>query len=280
MMLPDGYERIQIGSADMIVCSEYRDCLLAQGIAQPDLLLKAGLGDQRRGRGRIGVLPIDGRPGERMIIRQCLRGGLVRFVNRDRYLAGQRPFEELLVSVRAAAAGIPTAQVLAVVVLRSRSGWCRGYLIVRELDGCADLPAYLAVLHRQNPAGFFEAKRRLLRALALLIKKMHEQGICHGDLNMKNILVDARQPDRLFVIDWDKSRMLPRLSPAARRANTLRMCRSIVKLGRLGVPVTPHDAAYLLQACSENDRYLRRDLMRLRFSISFRRLFWKSAAGR
>ena len=277
MQIPEGYERVRSGAADILVRSDYRDRLLAQGIARPDLLLQAGLtgNDRRRGRGRIGVVPLAGEPGTRMIIRQCLRGGLVRWVNRDRYLSGSRPFEELRVNAQAAAAGIPTARVLAAVALRTRSGLCRSYLIVQELDGCADLPAYLSAARQRDPAGFFETKRRLLRVLALLIRRMHDQGIHHGDLNMKIILVDTRHPDRLFLIDWDKSRVVSRLSAAARRANTLRLCRSIVKQGRLGVPVGARDAAYFLRAYSDNPRQVRRDLVRLRFSTGLRALFWK-----
>ncbi len=281
MIIPDAYEALQQGPAFIIIRKEYRDCLLEQGIARPDELLRSGqaAAGERSGRGRIGIVPITGRPGEQMIIRQYLRGGLVRFFNRDLYWHDRRPSEELLLTEQAAAAGIPTAQVLAAVCVPCAGPFCRGYLIVRELAACCDLAHYLQRLSRQDRAGFFQEKRRVIKRVAALVSQMHDRGFFHADLNMKNILVDTAAPERLYIIDWDKSCHRERLSAARRRANVLRLCRSMIKLGRTGIPVGERDAALLLQACGRSTKSLRKDLLRLRLTVGLRGVFWKRSSG-
>ena len=278
MKIPQRYELVRRGTTLIVVSTEYRDVLLEQGIDRPDTLLRqAVFFDELAGRGKVGVLPIMGRPFERMIVRQCLRGGVIRFVNRDRYLGNQRPFEELWISELAASAGIPTPQVLAAVSVRTTGRFWKNYLFIKELPECLDIPTYLIRLREQNPGRLFDEKHRILYSIAELIKKMHKQGIEHGDLNMKNILVNIHDPSQLYIIDWDKSRIKSRLSSPAQRANVLRLCRSLIKLGRLGFPFNQHDAARLLQACSGKKRF-RRDFVRLRFSTRIRSLFWKRAS--
>lgn len=278
MKIPDGYELICRNNALIVVRTEYRSCLLEQGIDRPDLLFKQAAFDERTGRGKIGVLPIKGRPQERMIVRQCLRGGIVRIFNREGYLRNKRPFEELWISEFAASVGIPTAQVLAAVSVRTPGRLWKNYLFIKELPECLDVPTYLMMLWKQNPCRFFNEKHRILCTISELIKQMHNRGIEHGDLNMKNVLINTHDPGKIYIIDWDKSRIKSRLGWAARRANVLRLCRSLVKLGRLGFPFNQHDAARLLQAYSGRKQRFRRDFIRLRFSTRIRSLFWKRVA--
>jgi len=281
MTLPEAYEALQQGAAAIIVRKDYRDCLLGQGIARPDQLLRSGQAadSERRGRGRVVSLPIAGRPGERMLIRQYLRGGLLRFFNRDLYWHDRRPSEELLLTAQAAAAGIPTAQVLAAVCVRCTGPFCRGYLIVRELASCCDFPQYLQRLSKQDQPEFFHEKRRVIKQVAALVRLMHERGFFHADLNMKNILIDTAAPERLYIIDWDKSYHREHLSTARRRANVLRLCRSMIKLGRTGVPVCERDAALLLKTYGGSTKNLRKDLLRLRLTAGVRGVFWKILSG-
>jgi|GEM_PF-2104125 tRNA A-37 threonylcarbamoyl transferase component Bud32 len=279
LQIPDGYEFIQRGAAQIVVHAKYRDCLLEQGIDRPDLLFQKALPDERRGRGSIRVLPLTGRPGERLIIRQCLRGGLVRFINRDVYLRWHRPLQELAVSVQAAAAGLPTAQVLAAVSLRVARGW-KGYLFIQELAGYDDVPTYLKFLQQQNPTDFFSAKRAMLRSIAALVTLMHECGFEHGDLNLKNFLININNPNCLALIDWDKSRVHTSLTTTARRKNVLRLCRSVLKFSHAGYPLNLHDAAYLLQTLSSSIGCFRRDFMRLRFTTRLRSTVWRQPLQR
>jgi 3-deoxy-D-manno-octulosonic acid kinase len=63
--------------------------------------------------------------------------------------------------------------------------------------------------------------------VAVAIFAMHEAGVWHADLNAYNILLDAQ--DQAWLIDFDKSRRVV-LSQERRRANLLRLRRSLVKL--------------------------------------------------
>ncbi|MCX8044646.1 MAG: phosphotransferase [Desulfobacterota bacterium] len=275
--IPEGYEFIDRGDVRMVVCTKYRSCLLEQGIDQPETLLQQAATDGRTGRGAIGSVPIHGKPGERMIIRQYLRGGIIRVFNRAYYMNDRRPFHELAVCAHAASVGLPTASVLAAVSVRSPNGMWKGYLFVKELAGCCDLPTYMFRLWQHDPHHFLVAKRRILDRVASLVRHMHEQGLAHGDLNMKNILINTNNPEQVYIIDWDKSRVLQRSTAAARRANVLRLCRSMVKLGKLGYPFDQHDAVYFLQISAPSPQRFRRDVLRLRFSIRLRNIFWKHA---
>jgi len=281
MTIPEAYEILKQGPTAIIIRKDYRESLLGQGIARPDQLLRSGqaAAGERRGRGRVVSMPISGRPGERMLIRQYLRGGLLRFFNRDLYWQDRRPSRELLLTVQAAAAGIPTSQVLAAVCVPCTGPFWRGYLIVRELASCCDLPEYLQRLSTQDRAGFFQEKRRVIKQVAALVRLMHDRGFFHADLNMKNILIDTAAPERLYIIDWDKSYHRDLLSTGRRRVNVLRLCRSMIKLGRAGIPVGERDAALLLKTYGRSTKNLHKDLLRLRLTAGLRSVFWKMLSG-
>ena len=67
-------------------------------------------------------------------------GGLMRFINRDLYLDGERSFRELAITSAAARCGIPTVEVLAAVSIKAAGPLYRCFLFTRELPGCIDLP--------------------------------------------------------------------------------------------------------------------------------------------
>ena len=60
------------------------------------------------------------------------------------------------------------------------------------------------------------------------IRQMHDRGVCHADLQLKNILVaDAG----IFLLDFDRAQVHDNISPLARARNLLRLRRSFEKLG-------------------------------------------------
>lgn len=235
-LIPDGYRLLREKQAVLAVQEQFCDSLLGLGIADPAALIAK---EQNRnascqGRGHLLCLPLPGTEAGRMLVRPYLRGGMLRFFNRDLYLGPQRPFQELALTATAARRGIPTLEVLAAVSVHAVGPLYRGYLVTRELPGCCDVPAYLERLpHRRR--GEIPG---LLTRIAAGIRLMHDQGICHGDLNLKNILVETDNPDRIHFIDWDKSRATKSaLHPSARQANLVRLCRSMAKFQRAGTPV-------------------------------------------
>jgi tRNA A-37 threonylcarbamoyl transferase component Bud32 len=107
---------------------------------------------------------------------------------------------------------------------------------------------------------------------------MHDRGLYHGDLNLKNVLIDAEQQRTIYIIDWDKSRAQENISLLQRSSNMVRCCRSMVKLGRQGLALTERDQLYFLHAYWGTDagirKRLRKDFIRMRLFLRLRKLRW------
>jgi tRNA A-37 threonylcarbamoyl transferase component Bud32 len=66
-------------------------------------------------------------------------------------------------------------------------------------------------------------------AIGACIRRFHEQGVYHADLNAHNILLDAQ--DRPHLIDFDRGQLRP--SGDWQRRNLARLRRSLLKLRKL-----------------------------------------------
>jgi len=172
----------------IIVKQDYEQRLLEQGIAAPENLMSSlqSEGSIHTGRGIIQSIPIIGLAGERMVIRKYLRGGLIRFMNRDIYWGSQRPLKELCIGVGATLEGIPTAEILAVVMVNVAGPFYRGYIISKELSSCKDLADFLDTIAKETKKSILRQKREVLDKVAKLVRTMHDKGFYHGDLNLKN----------------------------------------------------------------------------------------------
>ncbi len=275
--IPQGYSLLQKGPATIVVKSSYRDVLLDQGIADPESMLQrySGINHYQRGRDTAPAIQIEGSADEKMVIRKYLRGGLMRFVNRNLYIGPDRPFNELRVTVEASSKGIPTADILAAVSIKSASLLYRGYLFSKELSSCCDLSAYLKECLQNHRATFSNIKKQLLQKAAGLISAMHDNGLYHGDLNLKNILINRLNPEQMYIIDWDKSRAQQCLDSSERRANVLRFCRSMAKHSGSGLPLTERDRLFFLENYWKDITQAQRDLKKLRISLAVRNGMWK-----
>ena len=78
---------------------------------------------------------------------------------------------------------------------------------------------------------------------------------------MKNLLVEGADADRVLVIDLDRARHTPGLSPGERMAQLMRLYRSLVKRELLDT-VGPRGLAHFFAAYCDDDRPLRRALWR------------------
>ena len=79
-------------------------------------------------------------------------------------------------------------------------------------------------------------------AIAGAIADMHDAGILHADLNLKNVLV--RNPfdaPEAYVIDFDRAELTARPTLRQRLANLLRLDRSVVKWAASRRAVAPAD---------------------------------------
>jgi|GEM_PF-719401 len=169
----------------------------------------------------------------RFVIKRYMRGGLIRFLMKDMFLDGSRPFQELYISNLAREKGINTPEIVAILV--EHRIFFRFTSIMEEISPLEDLYNYL----KTNTA-----KKFLLKKLALELRHLHSLGIYHPDLNLKNILVsDSGVPEArsIFFIDFDKATIWTELSEKQKLTNVKRLNRSVEKLSygaSEGDPVT------------------------------------------
>ncbi len=230
---------------DLWVRKEYREDLLRQGIAAPaELARNPGAGARfLRGRGRPVAIPIAGKPGESMVLRECLHGGLSGPVFGGLFFGRSRAVEEAVLAEHARASGVPTYLPLAVATMRVFLLFYRAWLVSLEIPGGRDLFEYLST--SPQPA----ARGRAIETAGRAVRKMHDAGILHADLNLKNLCVTtAGDTADVFILDWDKSALHARVTERQRFGNLERLDRSAAKLMRKGLRVSLRDRVRFLRA--------------------------------
>jgi 3-deoxy-D-manno-octulosonic acid kinase len=189
----------------------------------------APAGAERVGGGRaphpVVVLP----DGTRAVVREYLRGGMLRHLNGSRYFIGHRAMAELRATERARAAGVRVPEVLAAVERRRGVGYT-AWLATRMVEGARELAGWLG--------GRGAAERRgVLAAVGREVGHLHRGGVGHPDLNLRNFLVTEAEDGApaVYLIDFDRARLYEGAAPAMRRARDLRrLARSARKL-RAGI---------------------------------------------
>src|SRR3972149_5898830 len=178
------------------------------------------------GRGKLLSFPLGN--GSAALVRVYRHGGLLRQLPGKIFFTWPpRPFRELATTVEARRRGVPTLEILGACVERVWGPFYRGWLVTRELKGGDGFWAAL-----QNEAYSEKGGMSLLQSVARGVRSMHQQGVYHGDLNLKNIVV-RREGDAIksYLIDFDKARLFSGRVPAERaRKNLRRLLRSIGKL--------------------------------------------------
>ncbi|HTQ37092.1 MAG TPA: 3-deoxy-D-manno-octulosonic acid kinase [Steroidobacteraceae bacterium] len=155
--------------------------------------------------------------GQRYVLRHYRRGGLAAFFSHDDYLwlgeSRARPVAELRVLLELHAAGLPVPAPVAARYLRSGATY-RADLITLQLPGTYSLAARLDQ-GELSLAGW--------QAVGRCIRRFHDHGLCHADLNAHNILL--RNDEEVFLVDFDRAR---RRRPGLwRDANLARLRRSL-----------------------------------------------------
>ncbi len=122
---------------------------------------------------------------------------------------------------------MPTVEVYAACVSRGYGPFYRGWLVTKELRGAVDFWSALqeGCLDRIGQEVVF-------RAVAISVGAMHREGVYHGDLNLKNILLRQESAGvSSYLIDFDKSKLfLGKLPGELINKNLERMLRSVRKL--------------------------------------------------
>ena len=171
--------------------------------------------------GRGAVLFV--RRGERTwVLRHYRRGGAVARLTADRYLwtglERTRPFREWRLLHRLHEEGLPVPSPVAAHVRRSGLTW-RGDIITEFIADTRSLAS--AMIAGGIDAGAWEAVGATLR-------RFHDRGVDHADLNAHNVLLDAGM--QVFLVDFDRGAV--RTGASWKRRNLDRLRRSLDKIAR------------------------------------------------
>lgn len=179
------------------------------------LALAEGIGCQlmpETGRGSVCRFEYPGGTG---VLRHYLRGGLMHHFVKDTYLHN-RPWREFGVHHYLETSGFRVPHLLGVAWTRSLLGY-RGAIATEYVAG-KTLLEWLKEPHADT--------EELMTKVGALIRQMHDLGVWHADLQLKNILVSQEEP---WLLDFDQARRQSTLPEFMRARNLLRLRRSIYK---------------------------------------------------
>jgi len=170
--------------------------------------------------GRGGAWYISGDGGE-FVLRRYLRGGLVARLSRASYVFtgfnNTRPLREFRLLQRLRALALPVPEPVAALARRTGLLFWRGAILLCRIPGARPLP--------ESPA---LAEDVLWFRVGELVRRFHDVGLDHADLNCDNILEAGNE---LWLIDFDRCRLRPGSIPQAnwKHANLRRLRRSVAK---------------------------------------------------
>ena len=169
--------------------------------------------------GRGSSLFLQARDDEQWVLRPYQRGGLIAKLSQQRYIwlgvERTRAFREVRLTAALYEQGLPVPRPVACCVTRFGLTYEAALLTVR-IPGARALASLLT-----NG----EADDLLLKRVGAMIKRFHQAGLDHVDLNARNILVD--EAGKPWLIDLDRCRLRP---PGKWQASNLqRLERSVVK---------------------------------------------------
>ncbi len=223
-----------------IVRKDWAQQLLRLGIGEPEKM-ESGLIENKKhlkGRSNYRVLPIEN-SGESIIVKSMSHGGIFAKLFGDIYLDHKKPTNEASISAYALRKGIPTSELLAVVEKRTFTPFFKYWVFSKEIADVMDFLCYLKNYGKSN-----NKKCGAIKATARAVRKMHDAGIFHTDLHLKNILIRPSSSDekfKAFIIDFDKAKYVQNMSIRKRFQNLKRLWRSAEKAKIQGYPISQTD---------------------------------------
>lgn len=168
-----------------------------------------------------------------VIVKALRRGGLLGTLLGRGFGAqfgdARRVTDALALSQRLLERGVSTTRPAFARVRRGAlPGLCRLELATFELPGVQDASTYFA------GAPALRERRAAITACGDVVRALHEAGVHHADLNLRNLLIAAGPSPKAWVIDLERSTLPDPLTPRHRVENLARLLRSIEKLGLLG----------------------------------------------
>lgn len=176
---------------------------------------------EMRGRGAVYAVVLPGNNVE-VVVRRNSHGGLLRRLTGELFIRPTRAPLELATSLRLAAVGIPTPEIIAYAEYPLLGLFARSDVMTRRLPPGGDAPEVWRAA--QGAA----ERDELLQAIAGLLRALAAAGAWHADLNLKNIyLADSAAGRIAYLLDVDRVTFPGAADVAAR--NFSRLARSVRK---------------------------------------------------
>jgi len=298
--LPAYFSTLNKGKVTLYVKKEYEDRMSGQDIEGLFNLCNeplsgsnhAGnneLDDSYQGRSTCKTLRMDSLGDESFIVREYWHGGMVGKIFKDLFCDGMRPVRELSVCEAASQGGIKTTEIIAIVKTQAFGPLYKFRLVTREITESIDL---IELLLNSGENQLFGQKKEIINELAKAVNDMHNVGIYHADLHLKNVLVKYGPGGgvQVYIIDLDKSRQYEKISFQSKMKNILRLDRSVVKLRRKNrelfskaFPVSKTDRVRFLKKYieldSESVKPLRHYIQSYNNTHALHKLWWLVGGG-
>lgn len=162
---------------------------------------------------------------DQLVLREYRRGGLMAAFARRAYAftreADVRSFAEFRLLNTLVSQGLPVPSPVGAWYRKLSPVQYQAAIIVERLQNTLPLADLIIELDDKAWASIGET-----------IRRFHDAGVMHADLNCFNVLVRGEE---YFLIDFDKSRLIAGNAPARwREANLARLSRSLVKVAGEG----------------------------------------------
>jgi 3-deoxy-D-manno-octulosonic acid kinase len=157
------------------------------------------------------------RPDRQGLVRVCHRGGAVACLLGEKYLLWNRPGQEFAAHWLVEQRGLPVPRVLGILWER-RGPWVSGALATELLPG----PDLLAWLRAHDGGECSSERTRMLQSVGGLVRDMHQRGVWHADLQVKNIVIADGLP---HLIDLDRA-------VVGRVPGRVQCCRNLLRFRR------------------------------------------------
>ena len=253
----DGSIRHDARGFRLLVARDYDQRARAEGLTDAtgfDVLME----NARRvpgGRSSHRILESGGNP---IRLRPSRHGGILARWLGDRYLSPDRPFREFRIWTALSQRGVPLP--IPVLAVSRRHG-----LLWRSAFGSLDLLGAQDGVAWLETGPTVEQIRMACIAFAKVLRRFHDAGGLHGDLHLRNILIqfenDEDASPRLVLIDLDRTRIVQSVSARERFQELMRFARSLEKAGRADL-ISPRYRALCLSTYCAGDRGLRQSMLR------------------
>ncbi|HET7755624.1 MAG TPA: 3-deoxy-D-manno-octulosonic acid kinase [Steroidobacteraceae bacterium] len=209
-------KRVTYGGGAMLYDASRISNLTAEWFTPAYWQARGELDGSARGRGAVHYLH---HAGERYVLRHYRRGGLMAGVTRDRFAwhgaESTRSFIEWQLTYHLRRAGLPVPTPIAARYRR------RGLLYTADLitERLAAVGSLSECLH----TGALSVLTWI--SIGRCIRRFHDLGVCHADLNAHNILLSE---EAVYLVDFDRCRL--RGAGLWRDGNLVRLRRSLEKV--------------------------------------------------